>query len=187
MDALVEQLRPAFTPSCLTATLDVSPSKPGGTTRHVAEIEGTPTGTCDCASLGRNDPAPTVAAAAHQHLLARGLCADDGSATSCDLFCVCEIPGVEDAALTRCQAGDALTRRPGLLHRPRVRAAPTSAKECAPGFERSVRGFSCRRRHRPKRLRSSRSAISPPLRVGNGRLRLNRPWNEPNGLEPSSS
>ncbi len=63
MDALVEQLRPAFTPSCLTATLDVSPSKPGGTACHVAEIEARPPAPATARSLGRNDPAPTVAAA----------------------------------------------------------------------------------------------------------------------------
>ncbi|HWP07453.1 MAG TPA: hypothetical protein VNN72_16995 [Polyangiaceae bacterium] len=107
VDALVRRLRPVFAPSCLTAPLIVSDTSPGGTACHLLELEKGQN--CECDLLAREDPSEEDLAKARQHLMARGLCADDASCAAD--FCVCQIPGLTGEDLAACKA-DVVTDGP---------------------------------------------------------------------------
>jgi hypothetical protein len=139
VSALVARLARALSPSCMAGELDVSDTAPGGTRCHVAELESSRGSSCDCASLGRSDPSQLVKDQARQHLETSGLCSDDAS---CNEWCVCEVAGLEGAALDRCQGGDAPeTSDAGFCYVDPAQGAGDAAvvASCPPKNRRTVR------------------------------------------------
>ncbi|MFZ5890137.1 MAG: hypothetical protein ACOY0T_03635 [Myxococcota bacterium] len=99
MSALVERMKSALAPSCLSEP--IIPDANGAIACHVLEVTSG-TGACACTGAGRSAASANSAAAIRSRLAAALYCGGAGQ-PSCESLCVCEVAQLPTAQLAACQ------------------------------------------------------------------------------------